>query len=571
MPDDVILTANSIITMDPALPRATALAIRGADGTIAAVGDLAACQAALPGAEVRDLADTVLMPGFIDSHSHPLATGLATQPPAIWIAPYVGYPTWDDVVAKMKQAHAETPAGRGLVFNGFDRLLHGVDAPTAADLDAIFGDRPVMVADNSGHGAYFSSAVIRLAGWDKDVPADPVGGYYGRTADGQLNGQGYELPVVMTVLKVVAPVAELHPLGQAAAFMAMMARNGITATTDLTYEPGFLPAYEALMAMPSSPLRVALYHVSTDDQCTEPLTTSDELRLWKQGVKLWADGSPWIGNIGLSFPYEDTEVVRKAGIPRDTGGEKGMNYSRTQLDALVDRIAPTGLQLAIHVNGDLALDIVLDAYQRGLVTHGLTGSNHRWRLEHLGAARDDQLARAGSMGLVASLGNFQFIYWGDLLDGQLFPHEIGANWIRTRAAIDGGTTPSYHNDGAVSPPLPLLNVQMAVARTTNSGAVRGLAQAVPLDEALKAITINAAYSIGRDHDLGSISVGKQADLVELSRDPYQVEPSAIGRDIAVRGTWLGGQRIDPDAFVAAAEATEAAQHAHLTERAHHRC
>lgn len=570
MADPTILQARSVLTMDPALPRATHVAI-AADGTIAAVGDLAACQAALPGAAVRDLGDTVLMPGFIDSHSHPLMSGMGTQPPTYWIAPYAGYPTWESVEALMRKEHAAQPAGQWFLFNGFDKLLHGAEAPDAKTLDAIFGDRPVAVADNSGHGAYFNTALMKALGWDVNPPADPPAGSFGRNPDGSLNGIAYELPAIMAVVAPVMKQAVPHPLLSVASWYRLMASNGITATTDHTFQTATLISYEAICAAPSCPLRVALYHMSTEADCNDPVPTRNPAMLWKQGVKLWADGSPWVGNIGLSYPYLDSEPVRQAGIPLDTGGEKSMNYSRTQLDQVIDKVAPAGWQLAFHVNGDVALDVVLDAYERGLTVHGKVGTDHRWRLEHVGAGRDDQFRRAGGLGLVASLSPFQMLYWGDLLDGTMFPSEIGSQWVAFRGALEGGTRPSFHNDGSVSPPIPLLNVQVAVTRASITGKVHGSGQAIPLDDALRGETVNAAFAIGRDHDLGSITPGKQADLVELSKDPYEVDPMRLSKDIEVRGTWVSGSRIDLDAFVAAIEATDAALHAHLHDQEHHRC
>ncbi len=124
----------------------------------------------------------------------------------------------------------------------------------------------------------------------------------------------------------------------------------------------------------------------------------------KQGIKLWADGSPWVGTAALSYPYLDSATVRGAGIPLGPSGESAMNYSRTQLDASLDRFVPAGWQMAFHVNGDVGLDVVLDAYQRALNVHGLTGTDHRWRVEHLGGARADQFPRVASLGVFASLG-----------------------------------------------------------------------------------------------------------------------------------------------------------------------
>src|SRR4029077_20591485 len=125
----------SIITMDPAAPRATAVAVDTAVRTITAVGSPAQCRNAAPGAKELDLGDAVMLPGFVEAHSHPFLSGVVTQPPAYCIAPYVGYPAWDDVAALFSRLQAEQPAGRTLIFNGLDRLLQQVAEPDNTLLD----------------------------------------------------------------------------------------------------------------------------------------------------------------------------------------------------------------------------------------------------------------------------------------------------------------------------------------------------------------------------------------------------------------------------------------------------
>ncbi len=147
----VVITAASIITMDPAAPRADAIAFELPSGVITAVGSRDACMAAAPGAKVIDLHDAILLPGFVEPHSHPFVSGVATQSPAIWIAPYVGYPTWNDVTALFTKLDAETQDHQPLLLNGVDRLLQAAPMPTAAVLDRYFPSRPVLVVDNSGH------------------------------------------------------------------------------------------------------------------------------------------------------------------------------------------------------------------------------------------------------------------------------------------------------------------------------------------------------------------------------------------------------------------------------------
>ncbi|MDH6181412.1 putative amidohydrolase YtcJ [Microbacteriaceae bacterium SG_E_30_P1] len=559
-----ILTAGAIITMVETSPRVTAIAIK--DDRIVAVGSLAECRAALPGAEHIDTGAAVLMPGFIEPHGHPLLGGVVTQSPAHSIAPWDA-PTWDDVLAVFQSAADTTTPGIPLVFNGFDALLHGRPAPFADELDDIFGDRVVVIFNNSGHAAYFTTALMKLRGWDATPPENPVGGTFGRRANGALDGTAYEVPATTEVIAPVLQQLGGNVLASAAEYYALMARAGITSTSDMTFSLDLQSGYEALAALPSCPLRLSMWQVSSIEGFAEPVSfVADDALIHKAGVKLWTDGSPWIGNIAVSFPYLDTDATKRAGIDPATAG-RSMNYGRPEVDAVLDACASRGWQMAFHANGDDAIDFALDAYERALAEHGLLGTDHRWRLEHVGAGRRDQFERAASLGVHVSMAPFQFYYWGDLLDGEMFDSEHGARWQAFQDAVSSGTCVSLHNDGSVSPPTPILNVQTAVTRATSSGKIHAPEQAITLDQALRAHTIDAARSLHRDSLVGSIAPGKLADLVELTADPYEVEPTQLNDKIKVLGTWLGGARITLDDFVGAATGHDPAQHAHLAGHA----
>ena len=548
MATDLILTASAIITMDEASPRARALAIDTGTGRITAIGSIAEVQAAAPGVAVTDLGSAVLMPGFVEPHSHPLLSGMATQKPAYWVSPNVGIATWDDVKAIFAKADEENPAGQALVFNGVDRLLQQAPMPNRDVLDPLFPNRPVVVIDNSGHGMYFNSETIKLLGW----------------ADGTSDGTALESGAIMQIAGAALPQAIPHPLHSGALFYQLMAQCGITSTSEHTYNSRQYQAYAAMASVPDCPLRLHVYHMSIESDAAADVVFPNPELARKTGIKLWADGTPWLGNVAISFEYLDNETTRTAQMELGPRGEAQMNYTRAQLDAVLDELVPTGYQMAFHCNGDVGFDVVLDAYARALAKFNLLGSDHRWRVEHLGAARRDQFERAAALGVTCSMSPFQYIYWGDLLDGVMFDPAYGAQWQRIRDAFEAGVKPSYHNDGSVSPPNQILNVVHTVMRTTANGTVHGADQAVRLDDALKAITINGAYQLKRDHEIGSLEVGKYADLVELSADFYAVPVDQIVDKVKVLGTWLGGRKIDLDRFVDQVDAIDPTEHHHLT-------
>lgn len=566
---DRILKAATVITMDPATPRAEAVAVSG--GRVTAVGTLDQCRAALPDAEVIDTGAAALLPGLVEPHSHPLMSGIALESPAVNIAPFKD-PSWSDVEKVFAQTIAASDPSAPLLFSGFDALLHQRPAPKADELDRIFGDRVAVIADNSGHGVYFNTALMKTKGWDVNPPADPPGAHFGRNADGSLNGQGFETGVLFAVVGDI--LAKLgNPLVAGAKYYAEMARAGYTSTSDMTFDLNLTAGYEALAGAPSCPLRISMFEVSTSDTYTQPLTfAAGDAWLHKQGVKLWTDGSPWVGNIATSFPYLDTATTRMAGIdPKTAGGARSMNYTREQIDAVLNQAAPAGWQMAFHSNGDLAIDLALDAYESALQRHNLMGTDHRWRIEHLGAGTRRHFDRAAKLGVYVSMAPFQYYYWGDLLDGQIFDSEHGAVWQSFGDAAASGAVVSFHNDGSVSPPTPILNIQTAVTRRTRSGAVHAPGQTMSLDAALRCHTIDAARTLHREQLIGSITPGKLADFTELAADPYTVDPAALAEKAAVRGTWLSGQRIDLGAFLGAVGAADPQPHEHLAGKSHRGC
>ena len=573
MDADVIVRASTIITMEQDAPRAEAVAIDTSTGTIVAVGTLTECQAVAPGVQVTDLGETVLMPGFIEAHSHPLVGGISTQEPAHWMSPAKGFTTYAQVTALWRTLNDTLPADVPVICYGLDRLNQGAPELSNADLDEYFPDRPAVVLEISGHEAYFNTATIRLNQWSDDrPPADPPASRFGRNPDGTSNGRAYETAAVVAATGAVIKKAVPHPLMSVARWYRILAEAGITTTAENTFATSLLKSYLALASVPDTPMRVGFYHVGTEPDATEPLPDSVPPRLWKAGLKLWADGSTFNGTLAASFAFNDNQTTRTAEIPLGPSAESMMNFTRAELDALLDRLADSGLQIGVHAHGDVAIDIVLDAFGSALTRHRLLGTDHRWRIEHWSAGRADQFRRAVDLGVCVPLSVYQFLYVGDLLDGTLLPSEIGSQWVAAGDALRAGARISFHADSPVAPPTPLLNVQSMVTRRTASGQLHGPNQAVTLDEALRAITINGAFHMHRDHDLGSIKAGKLADFVELSADPYAVDVNRLAADVKVLGTWSHGRKIDLDQFLAQVEQLDPSGHEHLHSaalRTHH--
>ncbi|WAJ46016.1 amidohydrolase [Mycobacterium sp. Aquia_216] len=529
---DVVIT-GTVLTVDDARPTAEALAI--ADGRIVAVGSRADVADFIgPDTQTIDVGDGCVMPGFIEAHGHPLMEAVALSDRIVDIRP-VTLPSPDDVVAAIRREVARRGTA-GAYLNGWDALLQsGLPEPTLAWLDDIAPDGPLVIIHNSGHKAFFNSHAAQLNGLTRDTP-DPKGAKYGRDADGELDGTAEEIAAVFPLLGG-AVSADSYP-AMLLAECDRLNRAGLTTCSEMAFDPNFGP----LVAQLHSQLTVRLrtYEVSNPQMSTAATPGQGDDILRQVGIKIWVDGSPWIGNIALSFPYLDTEATRSIGIPPGSCG--CANYTAEQLREIVAAYYPLGWQMACHVQGDAGVDTILDVYEEALRRN--PRDDHRLRLEHVGAIRPEQLRRAADLGVTCSIFVDQIHYWGDVIVDGLFGEERGSRWMPAGSAVATGMRISLHNDPPVTPEEPLRNISVAVTRTAPSGRVLAPEERLTVDQAIRAQTIDAAWQLFADDVIGSLEVGKYADLVVLSADPRTVPPEQIA-DLDVRATYLAGRQVYP--------------------------
>ena len=262
-------------------------------------------------------------------------------------------------------------------------------------------------------------------------------------------------------------------------------------------------------------MRLRTYEVSNPQMSTTATPGEGDDMLRQVGIKIWVDGSPWIGNIALSFPYLDTEATRTIGVPPGSCG--CANYTAEQLTEIVGAYYPLGWQMACHVQGDAGVDTILDVYEEALQRN--PRDDHRLRLEHVGAIRPEQLQRAADLGVTCSIFVDQIHYWGDVIVDGLFGPERGSRWMPAGSAVATGMRISLHNDPPVTPEEPLRNISVAVTRTAPSGRVLAPEERLTVEQAIRAQTIDAAWQLFADDVIGSLEVGKYADMVVLSADP----------------------------------------------------
>lgn len=538
---DIIFTNATVLTVDEDFSSAEALAVT--DGLVAAVGpNSALLEMAGPNTQIRDMLGKTILPGFIEAHGHPTAEMNFIGPDMVDIRASV-CGTAEEVLERLRRAinAAEQPGGNAWVAAfGWDPLL-------LPDLPAISGDYltrispvvPVSIMHYSAHSSWANSAAMALLGIDKDTP-NPGASQYLRDGDNRPTGEAKEIPACMTLM---GPNATAGP----AAFDGFLAHElrrtsaaGVTTTGDLAFHPDNYPLVHAFMTSHDSPVRIRTYEMSGAREETplpgqDPVVGAGTPMLRPVGVKVWTDGSPWIGNIETSFGYKDSETTRSIGLE---GGHRGCsNYTREQLLEVCRRNYAKGWQMACHVHGDIAVDMVLDVFEQVQVE--FPRPDGRLRMEHCGTITPAQVHRAASLGVSISFFVAHIHYYGDVLV-ELFG-DRAEDWTPAGAAVDAGMKFSLHNDPPVTPESPLLNMQTAITRATESGRILGAQHAIGVKDAIRAQTSHAAWQLFSEHEVGSLEPGKFADLVILDENPLEVEPGRIG-SIRIFQTWLAGEK-----------------------------
>ena len=532
---DLVLYGD-IVTMHEDAPRANALAVTG--GRITAVGERTEIDS-LIGVNTRvvDVGTACVLPGFIEPHGHPLEEAIVLGPAVVDIRP-VTIADADTVVATVIDTVAAHGAA-GASLNGWDPLLQtGLPEPTLEWLDMIAPDHPLVIMHNSGHVAYFNSAAAAQAGITRDTP-DPIGGSYGHDSSGELDGAAYETPAVFAVAGHAMTIGSDYPQ-LLAAECARLNAAGITTVAEMSFDPRMRPALKTIADAGGLTTRFRLYEMSTPERATDATPGEGDDLVKQIGIKVWSDGSPWVGNVATSFPYLDTAATRGLGIACTHGHA---NYTGEQIHDISAAYFEQGWQIACHAHGDNAITMVLDAWEQLL--QEFPRSDHRLRLEHVGAMRADQFRRAAELGVTVSIFIDHLHYWGDVLVDDLFGPEHGGAWAAAGSALAAGQRFTFHNDGPVTPANPLRNMQDAVTRLSPSGQVRAPEERIPVDAALRAHTVNAAWQLFSEESIGAIFPGAYADLVVLSANPLDVAPTDLA-DIEVRATVLEGRTVYGD-------------------------
>jgi predicted amidohydrolase YtcJ len=489
----------------------------------------------------RTFSDKILLPGFVEAHSH-LSEG------GRWNFAYVGYfdrrgpdgavvkglKTKNDVVRRLQDTEALfTDPARPLLGWGLDPIYFDSDRLTTTDLDRVSGSRPIAILHASGHMLNVNGAMLRKVGITDETPIEGIV----RDEEGRITGELREFAAMFIVFRAIDNAFVVAGQTEEAIwnFGKVAHAAGVTTATDLYNDLSDDTVQNLLNVTGNSefPLRIVPSFSPTHAAGSDGLgrlqsvirKNTDKLRFGS--VKITLDGSI------QGF----TARLRPPGYLN--GEANGIwQFPPQQLTEMVATYHCKGYQVHIHANGDQAIDVALDAIEKVLGQH--PRDDHRHSLQHCQLADATQFRRMAALGVSANLFSNHIYYWGDVHCRHTLGLEraMAINAARTAERLDVHFT--IHSDAPVTPIGPLFTAWCAVNRRTASGRVLGESERISLPAALHAITLGAAYTLKLDHEIGSIEPGKLADFAVLDANPFEIPPLDL-KDINVWGTVVGGR------------------------------
>ena len=516
-PDLVVVNA-SVLTQDDANPRAEAFAIK--DDRFVAVGSTSDVRnMASASTQVIDAGGATVVPGFIDAHSHPSGAGLDQLRNV-----NTNLGSIARIQGALSERAAQTPPGEWIIGFMYDDTKQEEGRPLARlDLDQVSTDHPIVVGHRGGHTGVYNSTAFELAGVTAETP-DPFGGQFYRE-DGELTGKvaerargAFSVPGGST--------REERARGVAVICRAMNA-SGLTSVHQAGTGATAFTAFQDAREAGELSLRMNLFarggaFRSLNENGIRSGFGDEWLRVGP--VKFAADGSASERTMAMSTAY--------AGRPDDFGI---LTMTQEQIHEVVEEAHRSGWQIAIHANGDVTIDMVLNAYER--VQREWPREDTRHRLEHCSLVNPSLLQRIADGGYIpapfytyAHYHGEKWIEYGEEKMEWMFAH---------RSFLAYGITVAPASDHSPGPYEPMMALQSMVTRKDFSGRVWGPSQRITVDQALKVCTLHGAYASFEESEKGSITAGKLADFVVLAEDPHDVDPDRL-KEIQIVRTVVGG-------------------------------
>ena len=539
----VVYTARKIITMEPALPEATAVAV--ADGRIVSVGTLESLQPWLAVSEVtidRSLEDKILLPGFIDPHVHPSLPAVLTQFPFLapddWVLPTGDFPgarTPKAYEASLKALVAQHQNSNvPFITWGYHPLWHG--EVYREQLNAWFPDTPVMLWHRSFHELIGNDTALAMLGITEE---DTQGSHENDWARGHFWENG---------LKAIVPkmgfLFEPTRFGQGMAnFLEMVHLGGVTTVLDMGTGVFGNPAQEIALVRQvtegsQAPLRIIMTPIITDflARGKTPEQALAEIEQWRAGnshrvmvekhFKLMLDGAIFSG-------------LAQMGPPGYLDGHEGIWMAPLPVTTVWAQVFwNAGYQLHAHTNGDKSAAAFIELL-RSLQAEK-PRSDHRFTLEHFAYSTQDQSRQLKALGALVSANPYYHYMLSDMYSELWLGEDRGAQMVRLGSLERLEVPFALHSDSPMAPLSPLTLAWNATNRVTINGTTSAVEERISLNAALRAITIDAAWIVGWENEIGSIRAGKRADFTVLEADPYEVGVAGL-KDIQIWGTVFEGK------------------------------
>lgn len=539
--DITVFTAEKIITMDPSMPVATAVAVRG--DRIVAVGSLESLKPWLDAYDhevVDTFKDKIVLPGFIDNHLHPIMAAMLLPmdfvTPHDWNLPgrsVKGVRGREAYLERLCELEREKVDPTLPLFAwGYHHLFHG--DLSRADLDDISSTRPIIAWHRSFHEIYANTAALE---WMKIAEEDVAG----HEAIDYEKGRFFETGLLPAFMALAPHLLSPEWLGRGLEMTReVIHRGGLTTIGDMAtglfnLEMEFR-AMKTALDTEDTPFRTYLVAngntlgIQMGDEKALALIESlparnTEKLSFLRAVKLFADGA---------F-FSQLMVMGPPGYIDGHQGEWLMTPER--LEQVARMYWNAGYQIHVHANGDEGIGVTLDVLPKLLEEK--PRFDHRFSLHHYGYSTTEQAIRAKALGATASANIYYLSSMGDMYSKLGLGPDRASQIVRAGSLVREGVPLSFHSDFTMAPAEPLLFVSIAATRKTAEGNVMAPEERLTVEQALRAVTIDAAYCLKKDHEIGSIAAGKKADFTILGEDPFEVPAERI-RDIPIWGTVFEG-------------------------------
>lgn len=482
--------------------------------------------------EIVDVKGKTVIPGLIDSHMHAMKAGLAMK--------FINCSTCtslDDMLARIRNRVAKEPKNGWLRAAAFNELSWADGSrPDCKSLDSVTGEHPFIAARLCGHVIVANSKAMEIAGITNETP-DPQGGTIGRDENGELTGWFYE-PAAMELVDRYYPKPEEKEFIEAITDIGKYMNSvGLTSVIDCNLDFEETRSYSVALQQDKLNYRANVsfymdkawgdvdYHLNRLREMMAVTNFGNDM-LKFNGVKILFDGIPASGTAYMRKNYKHMPNTR--GFTTITGEE---------LKQIATAAAEEHWQMAVHAIGDAAMDLVLEAYEKAAETHDI--SQNRNYIIHAVFPREDMLPKFKKLDVAVTLQPTIMGCMGeetvlDEIDGEV---NQPAGWYFKNGIICGGST-----DCPVVDCNPFLGMSKAISRVCMDGKVHGPQNCVTSQQALIMWTMNSAYLCSAEQTIGSIAVGKYADLVVIDTPILEVDAETIAKT-SVEQTFLGGKLV----------------------------